>query len=116
MDNNLKNLINLSSQYDIKLFNKKKMSIKSKDILVKEFEKRKNKEVKNSSYILSNLSKISNNNIEDVKCVYKDFEYNETNRRTLRHACANGKKSIIYPISLYEWSKCDEFIGSWENK
>ena len=51
-----------------------------------------------------------------LSLIYKDFEYNETNRRTLRHACANGKKSIIYPISLYEWSKCDEFIGSWENK
>lgn len=51
-----------------------------------------------------------------LSLIYKDFEYNETNRRTLRHACANGKKSIIYPISLYEWSKCDEFIGSWEIK
>ena len=47
---------------------------------------------------------------------YTGFEYGETNRRTLRHACEDGNKSIIYPISLYEWSKCDEFIGSWENK
>lgn len=47
---------------------------------------------------------------------YPGFEYGETNRRTLRHACTNATKSIVYPISLYEWSKCDELIGSWKNK
>jgi hypothetical protein len=51
-----------------------------------------------------------------LSLIYKDFPYNETNRRTLRHACEDGKKSIIYPISLFEWSKCNENIGYWKNK
>jgi len=49
-----------------------------------------------------------------LSLLYKDFEYCETNRRTLRNAC-NDVNSNIYPVSLYKWYKCDDFFGSWIN-
>lgn len=111
MDNNLKNLINLSSEYDIKLFNKK-MSIKSKDILVKEFEKKKNKELKNSSYILSNLSKISNNNIEDIKYVYKNLEEKINNINNIINYVSNMSNNKI-EINTIEIN--NNYIESYSN-
>ena len=60
-NNNLKNLINLSTQTDLYIFNKKnkKWQLKSKDKLLKECEQIKKKEIKMSSSMLSNLAKLS---------------------------------------------------------
>jgi hypothetical protein len=60
-NNNLKNLIKLSTLTDIYIFNKKnkKWSLKSRDKLLKECETIKKKEIKLSSSILSNLAKLN---------------------------------------------------------
>ena len=62
---NLKNLINLSTDSNINIFNKKKnkLIIKDKKRILKECENIKKKEVKISSNMLSNLAKL--NKIDD---------------------------------------------------
>ena len=62
---NLKNLINLSTDSNINIFNKKKnkLVIKDKKRILKECENIKKKEVKISSNMLSNLAKL--NKIDD---------------------------------------------------
>lgn len=68
-DNNIKNLINLSTITDLYIFNKKnqKWKLKPKDKLLKECETIKKKELKTSSSMLSNLAKL--NSIDDINNV-----------------------------------------------
>ncbi len=76
-NNNLKNLINLSTQTDIYIFNKKnkKWQLKSKDKLLKECEQIKKKELKVSSSMLSNLAKLSNlQDGDQVKSICQNLE------------------------------------------
>jgi hypothetical protein len=75
-NNNIKNLIYLSSQMDINPFNKKnkKWQLKNKEKIIKECEQFKKKEIKDFSYVLSNLAKLGTNNTSDVKHIYKSFE------------------------------------------
>ena len=74
---NLKNLINLSVQTDIYIFNKKykKWQLKSKDQLLKECNKVKKHELKLSSTMLSNLAKLNNHTcITDIKTINNHLE------------------------------------------
>jgi hypothetical protein len=75
-NNNIKNLIYLSSQMDINPFNikNKKWQLKNKEKIIKECEQFKKKEIKDFSYVLSNLAKLGTNNTSDVKHIYKSFE------------------------------------------
>jgi hypothetical protein len=75
-DNNIKNLIHLSAKTDINPFNKckKKWNLKSKNKLLKECENIKKKEFKEIYSRLNNLSKLGNNNIDDLKNIYKKSE------------------------------------------
>jgi hypothetical protein len=75
-NNNIKNLIYLSSQMDINPFNKKnkKWELKTKEKIIKECEQVKKKKLKDFSSILSNLAKIGSNNTTEVKSIYKSFE------------------------------------------
>jgi len=76
-NNNLKNLINLSSKSDLYIFNKKnkKWQLKSKDKLLKECNQIKKKEIKESSIMLSNLAKLGNNNeYNTVYYIYNNLQ------------------------------------------
>jgi hypothetical protein len=76
-NNNLRNLINLSTKSDINIFNKKnkKWQLKSKDKLLKECNLVKKKEIKESSIMLSNLAKLSNNNqYNSVSSIYSNLQ------------------------------------------
>ncbi len=76
-NNNLRNLINLSTKSDINIFNKKnkKWQLKSKDKLLKECNQVKKKEIKESSIMLSNLAKLSNNNqYNSVSSIYSNLQ------------------------------------------
>jgi hypothetical protein len=70
---NLKNLIYLSSLYDINIFNNKKkfITIKPKEKILKECDKQIKKEVKTSS---CNLVKISSDNSTNVKNICTNLE------------------------------------------
>ena len=77
-NNNLKNLINLSTQTDINVFNKNKL--KNKDTLLKECEQIKKKELKHTSILLSNLAKLNQiNDIQNVHNVCQTLENKITN-------------------------------------
>lgn len=76
-NNNLRNLINLSTKSDIKIFNKKnkRWQLKSKDKLLKECDQIKKKDIKESSLMLSNLAKLSNNNqYNSISSIYKTLQ------------------------------------------
>ena len=76
-NNNLRNLINLSTKSDLYIFNKKnkKWQLKSKDKLLKECNQIKKKEIKESSLMLSNLAKLANNNeYNSVYCIYNNLQ------------------------------------------
>ena len=72
----IKNLINLSSQSEICIFNKrnKKLKLKSKEKLLKECNQIRKKEIKNSSSMLSNLAKLNNNDMKDIKNICNNLE------------------------------------------
>lgn len=73
----LNNLINLSTKTDIYIFNKKnnKWQLKSKNKILHECEQIKKKEIKTSSTLLSNLSKLNNIiDLDNVKNIYKNLE------------------------------------------
>jgi hypothetical protein len=73
----LKNLIKLSSQTDIYIFNKinKRWQIKSKTKLLKECAQVKKKEIKTSTSLLSNLAKLNDIvSLDNVKNIYKNLE------------------------------------------
>ena len=74
-NNSLKNLINLSTQTDISVFNKNKL--KNKEKLLKECEKVKKQELKKSSAMLSNLAKLNQLDdigVENIQTIYKNLE------------------------------------------
>ncbi len=76
-NNNLKNLINLSTKTELYVFNKKnkKWQLKSKDKLLKECEQIKKKEIKESSLMLSNLAKLSKiNEYNSVSSIYNNLQ------------------------------------------
>ena len=78
-NNNIKNLVQLSADIDLCVFNKKynKWNVKPKDKLLKECEKIKKSEVKNVSYKLANLAKLSSNNI-DIDPLYNKIKNIDT--------------------------------------
>ena len=94
-NNNIKNLIYLSSQMDINPFNKKnkKWQLKNKDKIIKECEQFKKKELKDFSYVLSNLAKLGTNNTSDVKHIYKNFEVKLENIDKII-TCANNINNV----------------------
>ncbi len=76
-NNNLKNLINLSTKSDLYIFNKKnkKWHLKTKDKLLKECTQIKKKEIKESSLMLSNLAKLTNiNEYNTVSNIYSNLQ------------------------------------------
>ena len=76
-NNNLKNLISLSTKTDLHVFNKKnkKWQLKSKDKLLKECNQIKKKEIKESSLMLSNLAKLSKiNEYNSVSDIYSNLQ------------------------------------------
>ena len=78
-NNNLKNLINLSTQSDVFVFNKKNKKLKSKEKLLNECKQIKNRELKTTSSMLSNLAKLNNsqeiiNHSNDVKQICSQLE------------------------------------------
>jgi len=76
-NNNLRNLLNLSTKSELYIFNKKnrKWQLKSKDKLLKECNQIKKKEIKESSIMLSNLAKLSNNNdYKSVSNIYNNLQ------------------------------------------
>lgn len=75
-NNNIKNLIYLSSQIDLNPFNKKnkKWQLKNKEKIIKECEQYKKKEIKEFSFTLSNLAKLGSNSTSDVKNICKNYE------------------------------------------
>ena len=84
----LKNLLNLSIQTELCVFNKNRSKLKNKNILLKEFDKIKKKEIKKSSDLLLNLAKIYNNTDlidnkkplnDEIKNIYKKLEDKITN-------------------------------------
>ena len=77
-NNNLKNLINLSTQTDINVFNKNKL--KNKNKLLKECEQIKKKELKHTSILLSNLARLNQvNDIQNIHNVCQKLEDKITN-------------------------------------
>lgn len=99
-NNNVKNLIYLSSQMDLNPFNKKnkKWQLKSKDKLIKECELVKKKKIKDLSVSLSNLAKLGPNNISEVKNIYKNFEIKIENLEKII-TCVNHIESINNDIT-----------------
>jgi len=78
-NNNFKNLIKLSTQTDISLFNKKN-KLKKKDKIIKECEQVRKKELKKSSTMLSNLAKLNNlTDINNVHSICQNLESKITN-------------------------------------
>lgn len=76
-NNNLKNLINLSTKTDLYVFNRKnkKWQLKSKDKLLKECDQIKKKDIKESSLMLSNLAKLSKiNEYNSVSDIYNNLQ------------------------------------------
>jgi hypothetical protein len=75
-NNNLRNLIKLSTVSDLYIFNKKnkRWHLKNKEKILKECQNIKKKQLKNSSLILSNLAKLNSNyNISNVKDIYTNL-------------------------------------------
>jgi len=76
-NNNLRNLINLSTKSELYIFNKKnkKWQLKSKDKLLKECNQIKKREIKESSIMLSNLAKLSHSNeYNGVSNIYNNLQ------------------------------------------
>lgn len=97
-NNNLKNLINLSTQTDLYVFNKKnkKWQLKSKDKLLKECEQIKKKEIKVSSSMLSNLAKLSKTHDSvEVKNICQNLE-NKVNNIDKIINCINNLENVEY--------------------
>jgi hypothetical protein len=112
-DTNIKNLIYLSSQVDINLFNKKQL--KPKKRIIKECEQVKKKELKNLSTILKNLSKLgSDNNMVNIKNIYKNFE-NKVDNIDKIISCANNLDTKDIIIEDSNLSKKKNNIGIQNN-
>lgn len=96
-DNNLSQLIKLSSDSDIEIFDKN-LNLKSKDLILKKCEaikKKELKEIKKTSNMLSNLAKLSNSeNIEQIKLTYNNLEHKINN--------INNIEEIIKYLNTHE--------------
>jgi hypothetical protein len=101
-NNNLKNLINLSTVSDLYIFNKKnkKWYLKSKDKLLKECKSIKKKEIKSSSFMLSNLAKLcSTNDISNIKDICENLQNKISNLDNLIN-CINYIESSIEIVPI----------------
>ncbi len=105
-NNNIKNLIYLSSQVDLNPFNKKnkKWQLKNKEKIIKECEQFKKREIKEFSYTLSNLAKLGSNNTSDVKNICKNYEEKLDNIDKII-SCANN-------INFIEPHKNNQVVSS----
>lgn len=113
---NLRNLIYLSTKTDINVFNKKykKWQLKNKDTLLKECEQVKKKELKNSSNLLSNLAKLNeNNDIITVRNICSTLEDKMTHINELI-GCINNIDST--QIEKPKLLTSDNFSDSLSNK
>ena len=71
---NLKNLIYLSQELDLNIFTNKK-KIKKTQTIIKECLKKKNKEIKKTSSLLSNLAKINSSyDLNEIKTINHTLE------------------------------------------
>lgn len=75
---NIKNLIYLSVKNNINIFDKKN-NIKKKNNLIKECNQKKKNEIKSKSIELSNLAKLNETNINNIKEIYNRLESNVKN-------------------------------------
>lgn len=110
-NNNLKNLIKLSTVTDLYIFNKKnkKWHLKSKDKLLKECENIKKKELKTSSTMLSNLAKLNTfQDISEVKDICDHLQNKISNLDNLIN-CINHIESVeIIPINYENEDKINK--------
>lgn len=115
-NNNLKNLIKLSTVSDLYIFNKKnkKWYLKSKEKLLKECENIKKKELKTSSTMLSNLAKL--NTIQDVSKIKDICENLQTKISNLDNLikCINHIESSVDNIIQISYEH-DENINKKNN-
>lgn len=116
-NNNLKNLINLSSLTDINIFNKKnkKWQLKSKDKLLKECELFKKKKLKISSSMLSNLAKLGNTyETENVKNICKELTDDISNIDKIINCIQNLEHTNNQPVNS-DNSSTDDYIECYSN-
>ena len=114
-NNNLRNLIHLSTTTDLYLFDKKrkKWHLKSPNKLLKKCESIKKKELKNSSSILSNLAKLNSDNInvstvcDNLKCKINNID----NMIRYIHAVEKEPENII-TLDLHN---SDDYIECYSN-
>ena len=114
-NNNIKNLINLSTQTDIQVLNKNKL--KKKEKIIKECEKVKKQELKKSSMMLSNLAKLNQDN--DIKTVNKEInvlENVQTIYKNLENKISNIDKIIDYAKVLeVDKTETENYIECYSN-
>lgn len=106
-NNNLKNLIKLSTISDLYIFNKKnkKWYLKSKDKLLKECDNIKKKELKTSSTLLSNLAKLNtNHNVSEIKDICETLQTKISKLDNIIN-CINHINTPINIIPKYEHSE-----------
>ena len=116
---NLKNLIHLSTYTDIYVFNKKNKNyqLKTKDKLLKECEQIKRKEIKTSSSMLSNLAKLNDtHNSDSIKKLCNNLQSRITNIDNFVD-CLNkidAKENNII-LDVLSDSSSDNFIEYYSN-
>jgi CII-binding regulator of phage lambda lysogenization HflD len=93
----IKNLVNLSSNNNINIYDKNK-KIKTKDKIINECLKEKKKELKDISKVLLNLSKLSQ--FDNVKDVYNNYE-NKINNIDKIISIVNTEEENIYYTEKY---------------
>jgi len=101
-NNNLRNLIKLSTVSDLYVFNKKnkKWYLKSKDKLLKECENIKKKEIKSSSTMLSNLAKLNTvHNVIELKDICETLQNKISNIDNIIK-CVNHIESSIDVVQI----------------
>ena len=102
---NLRNLIQLSNNSDISIFNKNK-KLKNPEKIIKECEKTKKKELKNSSIMLSNLAKLNSKDTNDLKQI-KNIYDNLENKITKIDSILDVAKKIHETEYIECFSNCD---------
>ena len=113
-NNNLKNLINLSTQIEIPIFNNKQ-KLKKKENIIKDCEQNKKKELKKSSIMLANLAKLNQvNDLQNIHTIYKNLENKITNIDKMIDCVKilDTDKSIEKNKSI---EKSEEFIECYSN-
>ena len=93
----IKNLINLSSNNNINIYDKNN-KIKTKEKIINECLKEKKKELKDISKILLNLSKLSQ--FDNVKDVYNNYE-NKINNIDKIISIVKTEEETIYHTDKY---------------